>query len=379
LKRSNLSVTDLKLPVQKWLSTESFPTVNQLEEFAQKTLTPAWMLFLQSPPEDRPVMPHYRSGSAGAGKSDVLSASLLAIERQLAMRQFWLRGYLEESGYEPLFFVGSSRPSEPPSEVAEAIRQDLNVDRLWASGRKSWAEALNWLRDRIEQAGLVVSISGHVGNSTAKAARLDPEEVRGFVIVDDYAPFLFINANDAKSAQLFTLAHELAHVWLGRSASFDLRRLQPASDAVEQKCDAIAAEFLVPEDEFRSEWADGESLNSQVERLAKRFKVSRVVIARRALDCKFVSHEEFFKSYDQWRKEWDDRRIQPELSRDKARRFNSLVMFERRVGRAFLRAVATAAAEESITYPEAYRLTGFSGSTFDKLTRRVAPTAWQRV
>lgn len=87
-----------------------------------------------------------------------------------------------------------------------------------------------------------------VENNNYRAITVD--ECRGFVIVNPYAPFMFVNAADGKAAQMFTITHELAHVWIGKSAGFDNDKLLPANDPIEILCDQVAAEFLVPETVF---------------------------------------------------------------------------------------------------------------------------------
>lgn len=92
---------------------------------------------------------------------------------------------------------------------------------------------------------LLPFFNGVVENNSHR--KISVYECRGFVLVDEMAPFMFINNADWKSAQMFSIVHELAHIWTGHSAGFDFRRLQPADDPIEKLCDQIAAEFLVPE------------------------------------------------------------------------------------------------------------------------------------
>ena len=122
-------------------------------------------------------------------------------------------------------------------------------------------------------------------------------EFPGFVLVDEYAPLVFLNGADGKAAQMFTLAHELAHVWLGSSAVFDLRELQPAADEVEQACNRVAAEFLVPGDEMREVWSSVRYESERFQQIARRFKVSELVAARRALDLRLITRNEFLEFY----------------------------------------------------------------------------------
>ena len=167
-------------------------------------------------------------------------------------RQEWMREYLIEQGQPRLGFVGESRPDDSASQVAAHMRENLGVGDAWAKQHATWTGALAALIDLVEHAGILVVSNGIVGNNTHRA--LDPEEFRGFVLTDDYAPLVFINGADGKAAQMFTLAHELAHVWFAQSAAFDLRDMQPASEAIEQACNRVAAEFLVPEAEMRLAW-----------------------------------------------------------------------------------------------------------------------------
>jgi Zn-dependent peptidase ImmA (M78 family) len=211
----------------------------------------------------------------------------------------------------------------------------------------------------MEDAGILVFVNGVVENNTHR--KLDPAEFRGFVLVDKYVPLVFVNGADAKAAQMFTLAHELAHVFFGSSAAFDLREMQPADDPVEQACNHIAAEFLVPEQKLRQIWPSVKTDPEPFNAIAKNFKVSVLVAARRALDLQLIGKDAFFDFYHAYRKEDKERRqaaSQPKGG-DFYRTQNS------RVGRPFASAVASAVIEGKLLYSEAYRLTGLYGNTFD--------------
>jgi Zn-dependent peptidase ImmA (M78 family) len=159
---------------------------------------------------------------------------------------------------------------------------------------------------------------------------------------------------------MFTLAHELAHVYFGRSAAFDLRQMQPADDPIEQECNQVAAEFLVPEAKLHQIWPAVRRDPEAFQIIARQFKVSSLVAARRALDLGLIQREVFFDFYQAYQS--DERR----LATRQAGGGNFFANQNLRIGRRFATAVARAIKEGKLLYSEAYRLTGLYGNTFDK-------------
>jgi Zn-dependent peptidase ImmA (M78 family) len=358
LDRSGQTIGDV-LPVfprlPDWISGDREPTIRQLEDFARTTHTPLGFLFLPKPPEERMPIPHYRTADGGGPQRP--SAELLDTIYAMQLRQAWMRDDVKDQGQEPLPFVRSACVGDPPEAVAQKMRQLLRFKENWAEGERTWTDALRRLREAIEEARILVVVNGIVGNNTHR--KLNPGEFRGFVLVDDYAPLMFVNNADGKAAQMFTLAHELVHIFFGSSAAFDLRQLMPAQDKTEQACNKVAAEFLVPGSRLHEAWPvvrdDGEPFQT----LARRFKVSEIVVARRALDLGLIGQEAFFAFYkDHFAKE---RRRSDETSGGGDFYLNQSL----RVGTRFGTAVVRAVKEGRLGYTEAYRMTGLYGKTFE--------------
>jgi len=354
LTRGNLQQKFPKLP--QWETGEKLPTLHQLEVFARATATPLGYLFLSDPPEERLSIPHFRTlGDEPAGRP---GPDLLETVQFMERRQAWMREFQIEQGQEPLAFVKSARRGAAPRAVAEQMRQRLGLAGGWAAERGTWTDALRHLRTAMEEAGILVVVNGIVGNNTHR--KLGPTEFRGFVLVDNYAPLVFVNGADGKAAQMFTLAHELAHVWFGSSAAFDLRQLQPANDPTELACNAVAAEFLVPEVELREAWPTLRRAPDLFDAIARQFKVSRLVAARRALDLQLISRDEFLEFYQAYQAE-EVRSAEQQSNGDDFYASQNL-----RISRRFGEAVVRAAREGRLLYQEAYKLTGIHGKTFDR-------------
>lgn len=343
--------------IRQWVDGETQPTRRQLESLAKATLTPFGFFFLSEPPEVRLPIPFFRT--LGDKTPSRPSPDLIDTIQLMQRRQEWMREFLIEEGQEPLPIAWSAQPDAPPISVADHIRHALRLDEGWAAQQRTWEEALRVLRETMEDAGIIVIVNGVVGNNTHR--KLNPSEFRGFVLVDKYAPLVFVNGVDAKAAQMFTLAHELAHVFFGSSAAFDLREMQPADDPIEQACNRVAAEFLVPERELRQIWSSVKNDPEPFQTIARQFKVSTLVAARRAMDLQLIQKEAFFDFYRAYQRDERERRAATPPS--KGGDFHLIQNL--RVGRRFALAVARAAKEGTLLYSEAYRLTGLYGKTFD--------------
>jgi Zn-dependent peptidase ImmA (M78 family) len=278
---------------EAWLAGQAAPTLKQLEDFARKTHTPVGFLFLEEPPVETVPIPDFRTISdrpvAEAGA--VVSADLLDVIYACERRQEWYRDNQILEGEPPLPFVGVASTTDPVDDVAGRMRQVFDWTAQSRAACRSSDAALTWLREHAEAAGVLVMISGIVGSNTHRT--LDPQEFRGFALVDRYAAVVFVNGADSKAAQVFTLVHELAHLWLGETALSDLDPQSIRSNAVERWCNQVAAEFLVPMAEFRQRFDSLADLRAQLRPLADHFRVSSQVILGRIREAGALTWDEY--------------------------------------------------------------------------------------
>ena len=337
----------------KWESGEFRPTFRQLEEFACSVRVPFGYLFLREPPDERLPIADFRTvpGKGRNRASPDLIDTLYAVLR----RREWLRQHLVEHGAEPLTFAASASLADDPDAAGREMRRALGLDAGWAADVRSWQDAVNELRRMIEKLGVLAVINGIVGNNTHR--KLSVAEFRGFALADRHAPLIFVNGADAKSAQMFSLAHELAHIWLGEEGLSGFETLLPGGTDVEDWCNRAAAEFLVPAHELRARWMRIRRDPHPFEPLARGFKVSPVVAARRAMDLELVDRTTFFEFYEQYTS-------QERRSGTTATGGNFYNTQNARVGKRFATLVIRAAMAGEIGFKEAYELTGLKGGTF---------------
>ncbi|WP_154990927.1 ImmA/IrrE family metallo-endopeptidase [Priestia megaterium] len=337
-----------------WLKGNIQPTLKQLEDFAKSTSTPLGYFFLQQPPVEELPIPHYRKID-DEFKSNA-SPDLIETLHMMQRRQDFMKEYYDEYIGEPLEYVGSYTGSSF-EELASNIRSLLNLDFEWASKINQFDKALNYLISRCEKNRIVVMINGIVGNNTHR--KLDVGEFRGFVLVDNTAPLIFLNGADAKSAQIFTLIHEVAHILIGSSAVVEASPLNEVEEGVEQLCNSAAAEFLCPKDIFIEKWNTHYADPGVYKTIGKIFKVSPIVIARRALDLKRITKTEFYSFYTDYKRELENIVSSPASS---GHFHNTLRV---RLGNLFSSALIYQTKSGNIPYTDAYRLTGLKGSTFE--------------
>ncbi len=344
----------------EWENEKVQPTLKQLEKFAKTVHVPIGSLFLSEPPDEPVPIPDFRTLGSSLIKHP--SPDLLETIYACQQHQAWYQDFVRMDGREKLPFVGSATLKSDVKLVATNIRSTLNFDLEKRSALSTWSDALRQFIDMADKLGVLVMVSGIVGNNTHR--RLNLDEFRGFALVDDFAPLIFINGRDTKSAQMFTLSHELAHLWLGQSAISDSDAASIPSHEVEAWCNKVAAEFLVPLAVLREEYRRGEDLSRALVRLARQFKVSTLVILRRIYDSDNLSRKEFQKAYDAELKKLRA------LNKSKGGDFYPTEIA--RVGKSFAHALVTSTLEGGTSFTESFRLLGFRKmKTFNGLANRL--------
>jgi len=362
-ERSRLGVDELatKFPkLTEWESGDRAPTLKQLEDFARTTHTPVGFLFLPEPPEEQIPIPDYRTMSdAGVSRP---SPDLLDTIFQCQQRQEWYRDFAQVTRENPVAFVGSLTTSVPVVEAAEQVRTTLRFDP--GERGHTWSDALRTLVDHAEELGVLVMVSGVVGANTHR--KLDPEEFRGFSLVDPLAPLVFVNGADTKAAQIFTLTHELVHLFLGETALDDANLGSAPTNPVERWCNQVAAEVLVPLGPLRDALSPDVVID-QLEPLARRFKVSTLVVLRRIHDAGQLSWDEYQTAYrDELARVLE---ILGERSGTGGNFFNTQPA---RVSKRFARAVIVSTLEGQTLHRDAFQMLGLKKlSTFEELVSRL--------
>lgn len=346
--------------LQEWEAAEVRPTLRQLESFARATHVPIGFFFLDEPPREVLPIPDFRT--MGTREVTRPSPNLLDTIYLCQERQSWYRDFAAVGRHDHLAFVGSLTTAADPVEAAAAMRGALGFDLEARRACPTWIEALRQFVDQADRLGVLVMASGIVGSNTHRG--LDPEEFRGFALSDPIAPLVFVNGADTKAAQMFTLAHELAHLWLGSSALSDATVGSEPTQEVERWCNVVAAELLVPLAALRGVLIRGESLDDALARLARHFKVSTLVILRRMKDCGWLDLDAFRRAYSA-----EVARLIG-LTRGSGGDFYRTTVS--RIGRRFCRALIESTLEGNTLYRDAFRMLGVTRSgTFDELSRNL--------
>lgn len=274
--------------VQEWESDGRAIPVTKAKQLAKLALIPYGLLFADNPPDEKIPFADYRThGSFGIQRP---SPELLETIDDAKLKQEWYREYLISEEFAPLNYIGKYTIDDNPEFVAQEIKRILGVDDTEYYNCKNWEEAFRYLINHAEDAGITVIVNSTFKNNTHRP--LDVEEFRGFVLSDNYAPVIFINGKDAKAAQMFTLMHEIAHLFIGESGICDDAFAGDASHPQEAWCNKVAAEFLTPKEQFLELWKEGESADSNLDTIRLRLKVSRLVAIYRADQLKLISYEE---------------------------------------------------------------------------------------
>lgn len=296
-ERAGLRVEELqqKIPqLASWEAGQTQPTYKQLVAFAQHVRVPIGYLFLPRPPEEQLPIADFRTPAKKT--TQTYSVNLRDTIYLCQLRQDWFRRYAISNGYDKIPFVGSVTRAQAPSDVAARIQSAIGYVHAEGAACRDFDAALRYFVGKVEDAGVLINASGIVGSNSNR--KLSTDEFRGFALSDAYAPLIFINAADSKAAQQFTLAHELAHIWLGESGVSHEDTTPDESSNIEDWCNAVAAELLLPLAVVKSIPVAKQNLEAAVTSLVQHYRVSTFVVLRRLLDAQHITKATYWEQYN---------------------------------------------------------------------------------
>ncbi len=362
--------TKLMNNIAQWLNGTKTPTFNQIEDFSKKANIPLGYFFLQTPPMEQIELLEYRTVDSVQLANP--SRNLIDTIHEMEKIQDWMKDYRQELGFDVLPVVGCMKGAKEASVIVDRIRKDLDLEDTWYDKCKDTREAFNYIRRKLEECGVVVMMNGVVGKNTHRA--LDVNEFRAFAMVDEWAPLIFINTADSNGAKLFSLLHEVAHIWLGEDDLFNDRhnRIEGVS-ATEVMCNAVAGEVLVPKNVFINKWnqTDEADVLAIITEVAKHFRCGKIVIARKAMDCNKITQNIYNRVVQEAVDNYNQMKENKESSGGNY--YNTMTS---RLDGCFVRALCESVNMGRTTYTEAFRLTNTSRKTFSDVVQRLGGVEW---
>lgn len=273
----HLAIEETKL--EDWESGVSRPTIKQAEKLAKFYKRPFAVLFLPKIPTDFQTLKDFRKENAKP-----LSTATIFILREIQQKQTWLREISIESGEPKRKFIGRFSTNDSPRKVAKDILETLQINPIMYEEENILK---NWIM-QAEKNGICVSRTSFIHSHLT----LDASEFQGFSIADTYAPFVFINSDDWNAPQLFTLVHELAHLWIAESGISN--EVEPSIEItdklnpIELFCNQVAANALLPEEVMFELNPILFKSTKEIFNTAKKFGISSAALLVRAFHLKII-------------------------------------------------------------------------------------------
>jgi Zn-dependent peptidase ImmA (M78 family) len=367
-ERRNYSIQELAIKINRdpqkveaWEKGISRPTFDEAQELAEKLYIPFGYLYLSEPPVVRLPLPDLRTIK---GRHPSLpSPNFLDVIYDALRKQDWYRESQESRNAEPISFVGKFTLNDTVQTIAHDIQNTLSIDEDMRKRANTWEEFLTDFIRQSEVRGILVLRQGIVGNNTHR--KLNVNEFRGFAISDKVAPLVFINDQDFKVAKIFTLAHELAHLWIDKSGISNLDYRQKSSEqrnAIDGFCDQIAAEVLTPANDFKSIWGFQPSIEENIDHMVRRYRVSRFVALRRAYELDLITHSDYRLYYQRF---WEDKKT------PKSEKMGFTTLFLNRNSKLFTLSLLNSVIEGRVGYAKAASLLNINVSSLVSIGKRL--------
>jgi Zn-dependent peptidase ImmA (M78 family) len=272
--------------LKEWEEGTDQPTIRQAQTLAKAYKRPFALLFLPEIPRDFQPLQDYRS----KGSKELTTSSVFII-REIQLKQAWISDVYADNNENPLPFVGRFSINDNPALVAKNILNELGID---PANYKSDNPIKEWI-DAAESKGIFISRTSFIHSRL----KLDSEELQGFAISDKFAPFVFVNSDDWNAPQLFTLVHELSHIWIAETGiSNEIEPDIKSKDKfhpVELFCNEVAANALIPQNIITNFDRSIYQNAQEVFKVARILGISSFAFLVRALNLNLISPNDYKK------------------------------------------------------------------------------------
>lgn len=369
IERSGLDRADVAKAIkvqpnhlEAWEKGYGFPQFNKALELAKVLRVPFGYLYLSEPPEIEIPLPDFRTLKDKQSRKP--SIDFLDALYQAMSQQEWYKAYLVEQGNKPLSFLEQFSMKDNPEVIAQNIVETLGINYVLRRKAGNWTNYLTKLTQRAEAAGITVMRRAVVGSSNKR--KLSKDEFQGFSIFDSIAPLVFINGQDFEAAKIFSLLHELAHIWIGQGGISNPEEalIKSPTFEIETFCNRVAVEALVPKKEFLNKWVEQPGYED-IGKLAKHFLVSTLVILRRARELNLLSFQHFNSLLTEAREQVKEKSVYTSKG---GNFYNTL---DSRNSPKFVDALVLDVQREGTLYRDAARLLRVSVPTIEKMVEAI--------
>lgn len=290
IKRAGVSAESIHKKAEQWVSGKARPTFKQAVDIAKTLQIPFGYLWLKEPPKEQEIIPDLRT--IGNGGLAQMPLELKTAVNDVKQKQEWFKEYAKTNGILKCEAIGRFKGPDDTQEIADDVTARLEIQDLVGSGCDK-DRMLKNLIEKIEKLGILVMRNSILRGNTKKKLNLDT--FRGFAIFDEFAPLIFINTNDSKAGQIFTLMHEVAHLWIGQSGISDLDIRE--NNKIELVCNEIAAKILMPKTKIQKAFREFGD-DRRLERIADRFSVSTLAVLNRLRSLNLLAPSRYQELYD---------------------------------------------------------------------------------
>ncbi|TDX29087.1 Zn-dependent peptidase ImmA (M78 family) [Modicisalibacter xianhensis] len=286
--------------LQAFEAGEKSPTRRQLMNMAKQYHRPFITFFLPAPPKSASMGEDFRR--LPDAKREEHEGNVNALVRDIYIRQSLVKDALIDSEEdETVEFIGMGRAMPSIDEACRAIRDYFEIDIEVYRRKPNAHDAFNYLRALVEEKGIYVLLIGDLGSHHSS---ISTDAFRGFALSDPIAPFVVINQNDSKPAWCFTLLHEVAHLWLGKTGI----SAQTHEHLVERYCNDVASHLLITLDEVRQLFSDAqrsdEAFVSALQREASSLNISASLVAYRLFRSHLIDQGRWEQTSEELRELW---------------------------------------------------------------------------